>query len=66
MWDGPIVIFAKASPYNFDPSTYDARHAKMGRERFGQYIAEHVRFLQSNEEYFQHSLFGFPPVCPQP
>lgn len=42
LWNGPIAIFSKASPYNQDPTTYDARHAKMGREAFFAYIARFV------------------------
>lgn len=35
---GSIVIFRKTSSYNRTPSTYDGRHAKMGAEKFRDYI----------------------------
>ncbi len=38
---GSFVIFSTSSPYNQDPSTYDARHEKMGEKEFREYIAKH-------------------------
>lgn len=35
---GSFVIFSTMSPYNADPSTYDARHEKMGEKGFREYI----------------------------
>lgn len=37
---GAFVIFAKRSWYNLAPQTYDARHQKLGYERFRSEIAE--------------------------
>ncbi len=39
---GSIVIFRKTSSYNRTPSTYDGRHAKMGSEKFREYIQDLV------------------------
>ncbi len=36
---GSFVIFSTRSPYNLDPSTYDARHNKMSEDEFRSYIA---------------------------
>ncbi|KRA97948.1 hypothetical protein ASD83_12840 [Devosia sp. Root685] len=35
---GSFVFFSTASPYNRDPSTYDARHQKMSESGFREYI----------------------------
>jgi serine/threonine-protein kinase len=35
---GSFVIFSTRSAYNLDPATYDARHEKMGEDRFRNYI----------------------------
>jgi serine/threonine-protein kinase len=40
---GPFVIFSKGSTYNFDPATYDARHAKMTAEVFKTYIIKNSK-----------------------
>ena len=39
---GAFVIFSTRSPYNLDPATYDARHEKMGEEKFRDYIQRHA------------------------
>lgn len=40
--EGSFVLFSTYSPYNRTPSTYDARHNKMGEEEFRHYIAQNV------------------------
>ena len=42
---GAFVIFPKFSAYNHNPSTYDARHNKMGSDGFKQYISKIVEEL---------------------
>ncbi|MGL5563995.1 MAG: hypothetical protein ACRDCN_15460 [Tannerellaceae bacterium] len=37
---GSIVIFANASPYNYNTGTYDARHNAMSDQEFRQYIED--------------------------
>lgn len=39
---GSFVIFSTRSPYNLNPDTYDARHEKMGEEKFRDYIQRHA------------------------
>ena len=39
---GSFVIFSTRSPYNLAPETYDARHEKMGEEKFRDYIQRHA------------------------
>jgi len=39
---GSMVIFAKSSMYNHDPSTYDGKHNKMTPEEFQKYIQKSI------------------------
>lgn len=39
---GSFVIFSTRSPYNQDPSTYDARHEAKGEDGFREYIARNA------------------------
>jgi serine/threonine protein kinase len=39
---GSFVFFSTRSPYNLDPSTYDARHNKMSEDEFRNYIARNA------------------------
>lgn len=52
---GSFVIFNKRSPYNLEPSTYDARHDKMDTEEFRDYIQRQVDL--SKERYDKQPLF---------
>lgn len=45
---GNMVTFSKGSLYNMNSGTYDARHSKMGRDKFNKYIEEVVHRI--NEE----------------
>jgi hypothetical protein len=45
--EGKFVIFAKASAYNANPATYDARHNLMSEEAFRQYIADLASHFQT-------------------
>jgi serine/threonine-protein kinase len=44
---GSMVIFAKASIYNHDSSTYDGRHNKMNEKEFKKYIEESILHLKN-------------------
>jgi hypothetical protein len=44
---GSIVFFGKTSIYNQSPSTYDARHQKLGRERFYRHIKQQLGSAKS-------------------
>ncbi|PHY12972.1 hypothetical protein CSW58_08950 [Caulobacter sp. B11] len=39
---GSFVIFSTRSPYNLDPTTYDARHNRISEDDFRHYIASHI------------------------
>jgi len=49
-FSGAFVIFAESSPYNADPSTYDARHNKMSPELFWAYILRSIGGMPPREE----------------
>ena len=40
---GSFVIFNKRSPYNLDPTTYDARHNKMDHIEFRKYVEKSAK-----------------------
>lgn len=46
---GSFVIFSTRSHYNLDPATYDARHQKMGEERFRLYIQREKERFEARE-----------------